>query len=100
MSGAQSTFADGINWYTWTGYNYSLRKTVMKMRPQLNGPIGKNFLMFQLEISINQMFRQKHPAAGSLNQTYRYRIWQLYFDITCGRAQGTGQGKQEHFVIT
>ena len=56
VSGAQSTFADGINWYTWTGYNYSLRKTVMKMRPQLNGPIGKNFLMFQLDISINQMF--------------------------------------------
>ena len=74
MSGAQSTFADGINWYTWTGYNYSLRKTVMKMRPQLNGPIGKKFSMFQLDISINLL--TKHPAAGFLNtQIFRYRIW-------------------------
>jgi hypothetical protein len=26
-----------------TGYNYSLKKTVMKIRPQINGPIGESY---------------------------------------------------------
>ena len=33
LGGPHTTVADGVNWDAWKGFSYSLKKTVMKLRP-------------------------------------------------------------------
>jgi len=32
LRGEHETFGDGVNWYHWKGYHYSLKLTVLKIR--------------------------------------------------------------------
>ena len=33
LRGPDTTHGDGVNWYHWRGFRYSLQKTEMKIRP-------------------------------------------------------------------
>jgi len=33
LNGTHNSYADGVNWFHWKGFRYSLRFTEMKMKP-------------------------------------------------------------------
>ena len=36
LKGKHSTYADGVNWYDWKGYYYSVKRAEMKIKPVYN----------------------------------------------------------------
>ena len=36
LNGSHSSYADGVNWRSWKGYNFSLKTTQMKIRRKQN----------------------------------------------------------------
>lgn len=74
LSGPHSSDADGVNWYTFRGNHYSLKRAEMKVQPKFK----KWYFVISLS-SLNRLFVQWHSDIAC--KAFYAAVWLLIFDL-------------------